>query len=283
MNDPHVVALVYRMEHGDFIDYRKAKPFRREEQSFRLRVANGEVRFKLHDHFPTIETADRSLADYKRAWEFDAQLKHGPDSFRLVLDHGKSEVIDRQPPPGPSPIFLHDEITASDSAQALLQPAAYPEPPANLAISPDAKSMHRRYMGYLEGHEPLGAMAYFCLTVLEGLPQERSEKRLLPRKRKAAAASFAIDESVLAEIGRLSSSKGGADARKREGTGQPLSTDERHFLEGAMKAIIRRVAEKGHSPAGTLPKISLSDLPPLKNKAHHPLESASQNSRLKTP
>lgn len=269
MNDPHVVALVYRIEHGDSIDYRKAKPFRREEQAFRLRVANGEVRFELLDHFPTIEAADRSLAGYRRAWEFDAQLKHGPDSFRLVLDHGQSEVIDRQRQPGLRPIGFHDNLAMSESVQVLLQPGAYPEPPADLAISRDAESMHRRYMGYLEDHEPLGAMAYFCLTVLEGLPQGHSGKRRVSRKRKDAAAWFAIDESVLDEIGRLSSSKGGADARKREGTGQPLSTDEHDFLEGAMKAIIRRVAEKEHSPAGTLPTISLSDLPPLRNKAHH--------------
>ena len=38
MNDPHVVALFYRVAHGDSVDYSKVERLVRDESSFRLEV-----------------------------------------------------------------------------------------------------------------------------------------------------------------------------------------------------------------------------------------------------
>lgn len=104
--------------------------------------------------------------------------------------------------------------------------------------------------------------------MLEDPPaQQSSERKKLRSKRKAAAERFGIDELVLNEIGHLSTSRGEGEARKREGTAQPMSPNERHFLDRALKAIIRRVAERAHMPDGDLKKISWSDLPLLKGEA----------------
>ena len=97
MNDPRVVALVYRIEHDGRIDYSRARPFQQEEPSFRLSVKDGLARIEFTEHYPTIGAAENAIDAYVNAWEFDAQLRRGPDSFRLVLDRTKSELIDRNP------------------------------------------------------------------------------------------------------------------------------------------------------------------------------------------
>lgn len=181
MNDPHVVALVYRIEHGKSIDFNKAEPFCRDEQGFRLSVADAKARFEMHDHFPTIEAADEALTEYRRAWEFDAQLKRGPDSFHLVLDHGKSELIDRKPTP--DRVGIHGIVSSavSGSVTLRLEPSAYPEPPSDITLSPDVETVHGRYMDYRKGREPLASMTNFCLTVLEVRLERKTNARLLRR------------------------------------------------------------------------------------------------------
>ena len=58
MNDPHVVMLVYRIQHDDFIDYRDAEPFCQDEQGFRLSVAKGEGEARFE--------TDRPLSNSRR-------------------------------------------------------------------------------------------------------------------------------------------------------------------------------------------------------------------------
>ncbi len=114
--------------------------------------------------------------------------------------------------------------------------------------------MYDRYMGYLQGREPLASTAYFCLTILE-----RSTKK--KRCRELASEVYRIELEVLNKIGHLSSERGGQQARKASGKDNDLTYQNRRFLEEAIKAIIRRAAEKAHAPDGDLQKISLSDLP----------------------
>lgn len=267
MNDPHVVALHYRIDHGDTIDYSEAEPLNREESGFRLNVEDRKVKFELKEHFATEEQAREAVAEYIRVWEFDATLKYGnPDSFRLVFE--KAEIIDRNPTPGEIRISGKLEVqVAMGSATLTTVVRKYPSPPSDIALNPDAETMHQRYLGYRGRHELLPSVAYFCLSMLEDPPvQQSAERRKLRSKRKAAAERFGIDERVLNEIGHLSTSRGEGEARKREGTAQPLTPKERHFLDRALKKIIRRVAERAHTPAGDLRKISFSDLPSLKRE-----------------
>ena len=106
MNDPHVVALVYKIKHNNSITYKKAQSFILNEQGFRLEVANETARFEMHSHFPTFEKADKALKEYRRAWEFHVQLERGPDTFHLVLDRSKSELIDLKPTPDCKPLSI---------------------------------------------------------------------------------------------------------------------------------------------------------------------------------
>ena len=263
MSDPHVVALNYSITHGESIDYSEAKPLSRDEPDFWLKVDNNEVRFKFKKHYSTEEQARESVAEYIRAWEFDATLRRGnPDSFRLRFEN--AEIIDRDPTPGEVRLSATLAIGATGSVALTLGVPEYPAPPTDITLNADAKTMHQRYMGYRQKHEPLESMAYFCLSMLEDPPlPQSSEERRSSRKRKAAAEKFNIDEAVLMKIGHLSSTRGGASARKREGTDQSLTPKERRFLNAGVKVIIRRVAERQRTPDGDLPVISWSELPSL--------------------
>ena len=127
----------------------------------------------------------------------------------------------------------------------------------NVAISPDVRSMHTRYLDYRQHREPLPSMAYFCLTVVE-LSTGRQRKR-----RSAAAKKYRIAVDVLDKIGFLSSEKGGTEARKAGGVHDALSARERKFLVESTKALIRRVAEVVYAPKTHLSEIRLSNFPPV--------------------
>ena len=58
MNDPHVVALHYRIEHGpDVIDWSRTDPLDKEEPGFRIQTENGRVRFELKQRYPSEKEA----------------------------------------------------------------------------------------------------------------------------------------------------------------------------------------------------------------------------------
>ena len=45
--DPHVVSLLYRIEHGASIDYSKAEPVEDGQNDFDVRVQNDEAEFTM--------------------------------------------------------------------------------------------------------------------------------------------------------------------------------------------------------------------------------------------
>ena len=143
------------------------------------------------------------------------------------------------------------EVTVG-KATCVVSPACYPLPSGVMRITADVQTLYDRYMGYRQGREPLTTMAYFCLTILEK-----------NNSREVAAKTHGIKFEVLREIGRLSSEKGGQQARKASGTNNNLTAQDRRFLEEAIKAIIRRAAEKAYAPNSDFPEISLSAFPPV--------------------
>ena len=162
MNDPHVVALRYFIKHSDSIDYSEAEPLLIEEAEFRIDVADGRVRFEFKKHFATEQEAREAIAEYIRLWQFDASLRRGnADAFKLEFD--KAEIVDRNPTPGAVRLSGSFQAQVSGSAKLTLQAAAYPVPPQDTALDPDVETMHRRYMNYRQGREPLPSMAYFCV------------------------------------------------------------------------------------------------------------------------
>ncbi len=258
MNDPHVVALNYKVRHGPEFDYSSAKSLRTRTNGFDLRLEDGNVRFALYGHHATEREARDAVDGYIRAWELNAALEYGPNALKLEFDW--AEIEDRKPTPGvtlarPKPIRV---AVALGTPQVIAAPLAYPSPPSmGLARSPDVDSMYLRFTGHHAGREPLTSMAYFCLTVLEASTGKHQ------RRREAAARKYCIDRQVLEDLGRLCSAKGGAGARKAEGLSRELTSQEQQFLLMAIKAIIRRAAELAHDPQAPLKPITLGNLPAI--------------------
>ena len=256
MNDPHVVALIYRVEHGDGVTWNHAEPLVDPEtpEEFRLEVKDKKARFGLKVHYAKESEARKAIENYIRIWEFDVCLEcDTPDFFRLKFH--KAEIVDRNPTPGTTRLRGVGSIVGSSSASLTLGPSRYPLPPTDICLDdrfdPDVQTMYQRYMDYRRKREPLPSMAYFCLTV----PKRKEGGRL------RTAEKYQIGGHVRAKVGRLSSHKDGLAARKAEGVATEMAESERRFLEQAIRKIIRRVVEKTRKPDRSLPKISLSDLP----------------------
>lgn len=258
MNDPHVVALNYRIEHHSSVDYDEANPLNHSEEAFEIHVKRNNVRFAMNRHYATQTEALESVEGYIRAWEHLAALENGPNEFKLVFDG--AEIEDRDPTPGAvyaSAKPAHFTFSVSEPSVHVSR-GAYPRPPlTRMEFSPCVQLMFDRYVGYRARREYLPSMAGFCLTVLEKSVQ--SEKG----RRKAAAKHYDIEFKVLNEVGRLCSNKGAAEARKAQGIDQDLNGRERQFLEEVVKAIIQRAAEVAADPDGSRDMIVLSDFPDL--------------------
>ena len=250
MSDPHVVALFYNIEHGPSVDYQEADPLDHEEKDFSIHIEDGKVRFAMKAHYAREEEAQEAVREYIRCWEFDVGLEKGPNTFKLV--YRGAQIEDGT---GVKPVI---QVTVGGVSVSVTPSIPYPAPPPpELTITPDVQSMYDRFRGYRLGREPLPAMAYFCLTVLEKSTGARGQRR------RAAARQYGIDFAVLDKIGSLSSGAGGQQARKASGIGRELTSAETRFLEKAMVALIRRSAEVAHDPNKSHDEIKLSDLPEL--------------------
>lgn len=209
------------------------------------------------DHASEEEARD-AVSAYIAAWEFEAGLHDGPNKFELRFDC--ADIEDRNPATGevslrPGAVRFHFKV---GEVRVTLGKPRYPSPPTTgLSLSPDVRSMFQRYLGYLQGQEPLPSMAYFCLTVLVNSTGCRGGGR------KEAAKLYHIDKPVLDQLGHLSSTKGGMGARKAEGVNQELSLEDKRFLEQAVKTIIRRAAEVAHDPKARVQPITMCDFPAI--------------------
>ena len=250
MNDPHVVALHYRIRHHDHVDYSRAEKLTQDTPNFVVEIWDQKARFELKQHYATQEEARQVVEPFIQDWEFDASLSRDPSCFELEFEG--AEIVDRQPTPGvvygmAQPAKF--EISISP-AKGKAYAKEYPSPPSGIDSShDDVAGLFRRYERYKAGKEPLASFAYYCCTAIEqhGGGQDAAVKR------------YKVSKKLLRRIRTLSTTKGGTEARKAGGTGSPLTPDERRFLEQAVIRLIRRVAEY-HGNPNCLPEITISDI-----------------------
>ena len=61
MNWPHVIALIYDVDHGPGVGYTSTAHLVREEDKFTITIEQKEVRFQLKEHHSTEESALQGL------------------------------------------------------------------------------------------------------------------------------------------------------------------------------------------------------------------------------
>ncbi len=241
MNDPHVEALIYVVEHDKSSDYSLASAIEIEHLPFRLKLEDGEARFEMKEHYPTRQQAERAIQPFIDQWELRASLESGPGTFALKLK--RHEIIDRKPTPGvisvsASPISLHFTV----SSPTVTVTRQYPHPPPERRMNtnnPDVQTMLHRYMGYRQGREPLPSMAYFCYEVFA---------KRLGNDSKHASRRHKLSHKLVKRVSNLASNKGGDQARHQSGICHPLTQSEVQFLQKAVAAMIVRAAMVAADP-----------------------------------
>ena len=252
-----MVSLRYRLESVSTVTFNNPPAIKEETDAFRLNLENEKANFELKSHFASVEDAKNVVDSYLRAWELDVALRFGRQEIKFSFED--AEVIDRDPPPPPeSPKVIQVSgivsATAFGTATVSVARREYPSPPKHFRVNPDVDTLWHRFEGYTQSREPLLAMAYFCLTLLEARTGGR----------KNAEKQYRIHKNVLDKLGELTANKGDertARKLKKAGVPVPLTPMETHWIEAAIKAIIWRVGEMDANPS--LDVITMSDLPKL--------------------
>ena len=252
MNDPHVEALFYKIEHANSVDYSVSPPVVQEADEFRVKIEDDRVCFELKKHYPTVNSAKEVVDRYASVWELEALLRDPRQEFKLRYSYPK--VVDRCPVPGQIVVSaLPTRFHFSVSQPTVTVGKPYPQPPSGFNLDPDNNDvviMTNRLRKYIQGTEGLPTVAYFCLTILE----ERAGGR------KKAAEMYGIVFSDLNDIEGISQNKGGElSARKAAGVGEELTAEDVRFLEKAVSVMIRRASESALYPAKSFDRVRIDD------------------------
>jgi hypothetical protein len=124
----------------------------------------------------------------------------------------------------------------------------------SLRVSSDVAVLLDRLEAYEAGHEPLAAMANFCLTLIEVRAGGRAN----------AAKVYGITKPVLNALGRLVSEVGDHKTG-RKATANPRShtESEKKWIVRLVRLLILRASEIDLRAAASLPPITMATLPPL--------------------
>ena len=202
MNDPHVEALIYIVEHDKSSDYSLAKTIEIEHTTFRLKLEDSEARFEPKEHYPTWQQAQQAIQPFIQQWELRASLESGPGTFTLKFK--RPEMIDRKPTPGVVSLSaLPISSNFAISSPTVTVSRQYPQPPPDRRMNiddPDVQTMLHRYVGYRQGREYLPSMAYFCCEVFA---------KRLGKDAKHAAKKHKISHKLVKRVSNLASNKGG--------------------------------------------------------------------------
>ena len=260
MNDPHVTALYYWVEHDDSVDYDNVVPLDYEDDHVEVHLEERQLTLRPKKHYASAQEARAFLEGFIRNWEFDAAVKAG--TRELELTYMDADIRDRNPtptPPGVAELSMSARVGYPKvSLQLTVGKAKYPSPPTRLELdssNPTALAMLSRLDRYHQGRETLAAMSHFCLTVMgDSVPVAKRTTDT----RKAVRDYYQISVEVQKEVSALSSGKGGNEARKAEGLQQEFTDADKNLLLTVIQGFTRRVAEKAANPAANLEMITMA-------------------------
>ena len=248
MNDPHVVALVYNIEHADSVDYSTLTSVEQDLEDFKVRMEDGQVRFQLKKHYSTVALTREAVDRYIKVWELDSFISRPREQFGLRFCH--PEVIDWIPTPGrhvlnPHPVYFEAimgeaTLRKRSPTHTITAGKPYPEPPKEMTLDPcdkDVRTLVCRFNKYIQGRQDLITVAYLCLTVIEN--------RGGVGNRKTRARTMGIDYEILNRVGKITGNKGGRSfGRKAEAFDNQLTVEDKNFLEESICTMIRRLSER---------------------------------------
>jgi hypothetical protein len=263
LKNQYIESLTYEVRSSELITYADPPPLDVDTNTWTGRLENRLLTCHLKAHYGSAGDARKVVESYLRAWEIDAAIRQGKGSIQFV--YKSASTIDLPPSTGEGTeiaVARSENFSVGDTCTLTVTPVirrTYPPPPGNFIVSPDVETLWMRYEGYFGGKEPLEAMGYFCLNVIEQMYGNG--------KREAAARNLNVEVEVLKELGKLTSTKGGTTtARKapQRRRWQPLTGTERTWIESVLRRLILRLGEyAGRDSLSTLPKVGMGDFAPL--------------------
>ena len=210
MRDPHVVELRYRLVLSGDDEFRDPPPVERERDAFSMRLADDLLTVTMKEHHPTIDSARARVDPFVQSWEISAALqsRRRQVSFELSL-----------------PTLFTPRVRVLRNS--------YPAPPDAFVSSSDVRLMWIRYEQYLEGHEPLPAMAYHCLAIVE------RSIRSFGGNRRSASRHYGIDNRILNKLGELTANYGDENSARKADPKRPLTSRGEHWIREAVLVLIR--------------------------------------------
>jgi hypothetical protein len=192
-NDPHVAAILYRIEHSTAFSYENAQPLSCDLPEFRIRIEGGQAIVEPKQHFATAEEAREVVEPVLWAWKLDAALKHDGNALQFVYQH--AVVTDRVPPPGSAAGVSAGRAMVRGMATAVH--GQYPAPPSGLTVKPgsEVQAMFEKWSRYKAGQAELADTANFCLTALEGKDKTKGRRTKAERSSGSASACWTASAS----------------------------------------------------------------------------------------
>lgn len=252
MRDSHVEAVYFTVGSADDISYENPEPMKFSNHLGLFTLADGVLKVVPDEHFCSGPEASQAIDGFLRSWEIEADLKRNVGMIRF--SYSRADVIDRDPPPPGEPHVVEaafaSGLAIADCVYGHVTARRYPSPPERFSATEYAQHAYRRWIGYRNGREPLLAMAYFVLTLLERQAGSRGKACLLCK----------VDRAVLDLVGELCSKRGNAmTARKARSTDfVELTHIESEWLEMAVKRLIYRLGE--HASGHPLELITMENI-----------------------
>jgi hypothetical protein len=249
MSDAHVEWLEYELTTSWLFD--TPPPLLWRTPVFKANLSNSLLRVEMLAHFATEEQARTAVEPFLQSWEIDVALTYGKREVKFAFK--QVHLVDRNPPPGsPVTATATGTVRAWGCATAHVTMGTYPPAPINFSADPDVVSLWTRFEGFKNGREPLASMAYFCYTLLTYRHRNVDD----------ASKSLGVDKAVLKKLSELGTNRGDlTTARKMTLALRPFTSGEAAWLDGAIRALIRRVGEiaSGSSPL----QLTMDQLPRL--------------------
>ena len=251
LNDPHVEALIYAIEHNRSVSYERAMPMKVERQGFYLKVEAERARFEMKEHYSSEGEAQAAVQPFIDQWEFIETLRTGPGQFALRFE--KPVIVDRQPSPGVTALSaqpIRANVTLPTPTVTVSR--QYPLPPSEDAMDIDnfhVQRMLKQYKDYCAGQR-LTVIAQVCCEEFKTFRVEL----------KDAAGRLQIGNNVLKKVRKIANNKGGQQARHASAIDHPLTQYEVRFLEKAVVAMIFRAAKVAANPGQPMEFIDLGNL-----------------------
>jgi hypothetical protein len=247
----------YTIGSGEGISYRDPEALSFSNHLGDFELIDKELHIKPTEHFSDEGEARTAIEPFLHAWEIEADLTSNIGAIRFTFE--RVALIDRDPPPPGSPKVIKlkamlGNVSLASSFSLHLTRRRYPQPPQAFRATSEVQQAYRRWMGFRAGKEPLQAMAFFVLTLLEKPAGGR----------KKAACTFHIGLDVLNTIGELSSTKGDESTARKASLGgqyQQLSDAEKQWLEAAVPKVIHQLGQ--YASGTSLTRLSMNDLPSI--------------------